>query len=47
MSYQGEKKLEASLTAMEIVCPIYGSDQPRPLFWTKDYVFGCTEDSFR
>jgi SAM-dependent methyltransferase len=42
-----EKKLEAASTGVEVACPICGSDQPRPLFWTKDYVFGCTEDSFR
>lgn len=32
---------------VEVPCPICGADHPEPLFWTKDYVFGCSDDLFR
>jgi 2-polyprenyl-3-methyl-5-hydroxy-6-metoxy-1,4-benzoquinol methylase len=35
------------VSGVEVVCPICGVDKPRTLFWTKDYVFGCSDDSFR
>lgn len=31
---------------VEVPCPVCGEKRPHPLFWTKDYVFGCTDDLF-
>lgn len=32
---------------VEVPCPVCGADEPRTLFWTRDFVFGCTDDAFR
>lgn len=32
---------------VEVACPVCGADKPKPLFWTKDYVFNCTPLWFR
>jgi len=47
MSLQGNETPKVSVTGVEVACPICDTDQPRPLFWTKDYVFRCSDDNFR
>lgn len=29
----------------EVVCPVCAADRPKALFWTKDYVFHCSDES--
>lgn len=31
----------------EVACPVCASGDSKPLFWTKDYVFGCSDQMFR
>lgn len=47
MSHQDEKTFGARAPTVEVACPICGSDRSVPLFWTTDYVFRCTDESFR
>jgi|GEM_PF-753093 len=41
------KLQEDTHTLVEVPCPVCGADEPHPLFWTKDYVFGCSDEMFR
>lgn len=46
MTSQKQNIITAEARREEVVCPVCAANQPKALFWTRDYVFQCSDENF-
>src|SRR5690242_8790727 len=46
MESRKENTVDIASHRKEVVCPVCAADQPKALYWTKDYLLQCSNENF-